>query len=99
MALARLQFAAFSHAQARPGLSTPETVPVKVLSGETLEAAVRRAGVAPEEARAAVSLLGQAMDTVHIKAGMLIQAAIAMPRRACDTCAVVQPGAGAAGWP
>src|SRR6185312_1282409 len=32
------------------------------------------------EARLAVDLLGRAMDTVHIKAGLLIQAAIARPR-------------------
>jgi murein DD-endopeptidase MepM/ murein hydrolase activator NlpD len=78
--LARLQFQAFSHAQARPGLEAPQSVPVKVGRGETLEAAVRRAGVAPEEAKLAVDLLSRAMDTVHIKAGLLIEAAIAKPR-------------------
>jgi murein DD-endopeptidase MepM/ murein hydrolase activator NlpD len=77
--LARLQFDAFGHAQARPGLDAPQSVPVKVERGETLEAAVRRAGVAPEEARLAVDLLSHAMDTVHIKAGLLVQTAIARP--------------------
>jgi murein DD-endopeptidase MepM/ murein hydrolase activator NlpD len=78
--LARLQFEAFRQAQARPGLEAPQSVPVKIGRGETLEAAVRRAGVAPDEARLAVDLLGRAMDTVHIKAGMLIEAAVAQPR-------------------
>ena len=78
-ALSRLQFDAFRHAQLRPGFEAPQSVPVKVGRGETLEAAVRRAGVGADEARAAVDLLGRAMDTVHIKAGMLIEAAIARP--------------------
>jgi murein DD-endopeptidase MepM/ murein hydrolase activator NlpD len=77
--LARLQFDAFGHAMTRPGLDAPQSVPVKVERGETLEAAVRRAGVAPEEARLAVDLLSHAMDTVHIKAGLLVQTAIAKP--------------------
>jgi murein DD-endopeptidase MepM/ murein hydrolase activator NlpD len=77
--LARLQFDAFRQATARPGLEAPQSVPVKVGRGETLEAAVRRTGVGPDEARTIVDLLSQAMDTVHIKAGLLIEAAIARP--------------------
>jgi murein DD-endopeptidase MepM/ murein hydrolase activator NlpD len=79
-ALSRLQFEAFGHAEARPGLEAPRSVPVKVGRGETLESAVRRAGVAPDEARLVIDLLSRAMDTVHIKAGLLIQTAIAQPR-------------------
>jgi murein DD-endopeptidase MepM/ murein hydrolase activator NlpD len=78
-AIARLQLEVFRQAQARPGLGDPQSVPIKVLRGETLEAAVRRTGIAPDEARAVVALLSQATDTVHIKAGLLIQAAIAQP--------------------
>jgi len=78
--LARWQSEAFRLAQARPGLDAPQSVPVKVAPGETLESAVRRTGVAADEARSIVGLLGQAMDTVHIKAGMLIEAAVAKPR-------------------
>src|SRR6202008_1912825 len=48
--------------------------------GETLEAAVGRAGVAPDEARQAVDMLAEAMDTVHIKAGLAFDAAVARPR-------------------
>jgi murein DD-endopeptidase MepM/ murein hydrolase activator NlpD len=79
-AAAALQHTAFTQAEAQPGFARPETVPVKLLRGETLEGAVRRAGVAPAEAQRAVEMLSHAMDTVHIKAGLLIQAAIAKPR-------------------
>jgi murein DD-endopeptidase MepM/ murein hydrolase activator NlpD len=81
-AVAALQNAAFTQAEAQPGFARPETVPVKLQRGETLEGAVRRAGVAPAEAQKVVEMLGQAMDTVHIKAGLLIQAAIARPQTA-----------------
>jgi murein DD-endopeptidase MepM/ murein hydrolase activator NlpD len=79
-AVSALQNTAFAQAEAQPGFARPETVPVKLLRGETLEGAVKRAGVAPAEAERAVEMLSHAMDTVHIKAGLLIQAAIAQPR-------------------
>jgi len=79
-AVSALQHRVFTQAEAQPGFSAPQTVPVKLQRGETLEGAVQRAGVAPAEAQRAVEMLSHAMDTVHIKAGMLIQAAIAQPR-------------------
>src|SRR5260221_620357 len=79
-AVAALQNAAFTQAETRPGFTAPQSVPVKLLRGETLESAVERAGVGPAEARLAVEMLAKTMDTVHIKAGMLIDAAIARPR-------------------
>ena len=79
-AMKALERQAFAEAQARPGLTTPQSVPMKIQSGETFEAAVRRTGVAPEEARTIVKALAQAFDTVHIKAGLAFQAAIAHPR-------------------
>jgi murein DD-endopeptidase MepM/ murein hydrolase activator NlpD len=78
--IAALQHEAFAQAEVQPGFSRPENVPVKIQPGETFEAAVRRAGVSQEEARAAVRTLGEAMDTVHIKAGMAFDAAVAHPR-------------------
>jgi len=75
-----LEHQAFAEAQTRPGLSAPESMPVKIQPGETFEAAVRRTGVAPEEARTIVQTLGQAFDTVNIKAGLMFQAAVAHPR-------------------
>jgi murein DD-endopeptidase MepM/ murein hydrolase activator NlpD len=78
--VAALQHAAFTQAEAQPGFDRPENVPVKVRPGETLEAAVERAGVAADEAHRVVEALAQAMDTVHIKAGMAFEAAIAEPR-------------------
>ncbi len=79
-AVAALQHASFTQSAAVDGWDRPENVPLKVLRGETLEQAVQRAGVTREEARQAVAALGEAMDTVHIKAGMAFEAAIAKPR-------------------
>ncbi len=78
--IAALQHAAFTQSEAQPGFARPESVPVKVLPGETLESAVQRAGVPRDEARQAVATLGEAMDTVHIKAGLAFDAAVARPR-------------------
>jgi murein DD-endopeptidase MepM/ murein hydrolase activator NlpD len=85
IAVSALQHRAFTQAEAQPGFSAPQTVPVKLQRGETLEGAVQRAGVAPAEAQRAVEMLSHAMDTVHIKAGLLIQAAIARPRAAASS--------------
>ncbi|PHY20958.1 peptidoglycan DD-metalloendopeptidase family protein [Caulobacter sp. BP25] len=79
-ALAALQHAAFAGAEAQPGFERPENVEVKVRPGETLQGAVQRAGVAPEEARQVVSVLQGAIDTVNIKAGMAFETAIAQRR-------------------
>jgi murein DD-endopeptidase MepM/ murein hydrolase activator NlpD len=79
-AIRALEHQAFAEAQVRPGLAAAQSVPVKILPGETFEAAVQRAGVAPEEARTVVKTLGKAFDTVNIKAGLAFQAAVAKPR-------------------
>lgn len=79
-ALAALQHVAFAGAEAQPGFERPENVEVKVRPGETLQGAVQRAGVAPDEARQVVSVLQGAIDTVNIKAGMAFEAAIAQRR-------------------
>jgi murein DD-endopeptidase MepM/ murein hydrolase activator NlpD len=79
-AIAALQHKAFTQSEAQPGFARPQNIPLKVLSGETLEAAVQRAGVTSDEARQAVATLGEAMDTIHIKAGMPFDAAVARPR-------------------
>ncbi|MDB5459060.1 MAG: peptidase family [Caulobacteraceae bacterium] len=78
-ALTALQRQAFAQAALRPGMAPPISVMIKVLPGETLETAVRRAGVGKGEAQQAVQMLGRAFDTVNIKAGMGFQAAIAKP--------------------
>ncbi len=79
-AIAALQHAAFTQSEAQPGFTRPESVPLKVRAGETLESAVQRAGVPRDEAKLAVEALAEAMDTVHIKAGMAFDAAVAKPR-------------------
>ena len=53
-AITALQHAAFTQSEAQPGFGRPQSVPVKVLPGETLESAVERAGVPRDEARRAV---------------------------------------------
>jgi len=80
VAMAALQHAAFAGAEAQPGFDRPQSIPVKVLPGETLESAVLRAGVAPNDARQVVTALQGAIDTVNIKAGMAFEAAIAERR-------------------
>ena len=57
-ALAALQLQAFAQAEAQPGFARPENIEVKVRRGETLEAAVERAGVTPQDARDVVGVLG-----------------------------------------
>jgi len=80
VAMAALQHAAFAGAEAQPGFDRPQSIPVKVRPGETLESAVVRAGVAPNDARQVVTTLQGAIDTVNIKAGMAFEAAIAERR-------------------
>jgi len=75
-----LEHQAVASAEVRPGLSAPVTVPMKVQSGETLQAAVQRTGVTAEEAKSVVQTLASAMDTIHIKAGLAFQAVVAAPR-------------------
>lgn len=80
--VAALQHAAFTQAEAQPGFARPENVPVKVRPGESLEGAVARAGVASDEAHQVVMALGQAIDTVHVRAGLSFEAAVAKPQAA-----------------
>jgi murein DD-endopeptidase MepM/ murein hydrolase activator NlpD len=79
-ALTDLQHAAFANAEAQPGFERPESIPVKVRPGETLEGAVLRTGIAPNDAHQVVALLQGAIDTVNIKAGMAFEAAVAERR-------------------
>ena len=75
-----LEHQAFTEVQGRAGLAAPQTMPIKVLPGETLEEAVGRTGVRADEARSVVKMLAQAFDTVNIKAGLAFKAVIAAPR-------------------
>jgi murein DD-endopeptidase MepM/ murein hydrolase activator NlpD len=79
-ALTALQHIAFARAEAQPGFDHGQNIAVEVRPGETLEAAVLRSGVAPTDARLAVRVLAQAMDTVNIRAGMDFVASIARPQ-------------------
>ncbi len=64
---------------ARPAPTGPVVTRVEVRPGETLVGAVRRTGVAATEARQVVAVLGQALDPVHIKAGLAFQALVTRP--------------------
>ena len=75
-----LEHQAFAQAETRPGFKAPVTMPVEVKPGETLQAAVQRTGVGADEAHSVVQALASVVDTIHIKAGMAFQAAVAMPR-------------------
>jgi murein DD-endopeptidase MepM/ murein hydrolase activator NlpD len=79
-AMAALQHNAFASAEAQPGFDRPQSIPVKVRPGETLENAVLRTGIAPNDAHQVVAALQGAIDTVNIKAGMAFEAAVAERR-------------------
>jgi murein DD-endopeptidase MepM/ murein hydrolase activator NlpD len=74
-----LETRAYAAAAQRPGYSQSINVPILVRSGETLSAAVIRAGVPAAEAMAAVNILSQAFDVVNIRSGLDLKAAIAKP--------------------
>ncbi|MCC7266750.1 MAG: M23 family metallopeptidase [Caulobacteraceae bacterium] len=78
--IAALQHQAFAQAEAQPGYDRPESIELKVRPGETFEGAVQRAGVPASEARQVADVLDGVFDTVNIKAGLAIDAAIARPR-------------------
>jgi murein DD-endopeptidase MepM/ murein hydrolase activator NlpD len=59
-AVAALEAKAFVAAESRPGLDLPESVPVRVRGGETIEQAIRRQGVSADEARIAARKLSSA---------------------------------------
>lgn len=74
-----LETQAFAEAAARPGFEQPVDVPVSLRSGETLDRAITRLGVAPDESKAAVNLLSKSFNITALKAGMTLEAAIARP--------------------
>jgi murein DD-endopeptidase MepM/ murein hydrolase activator NlpD len=78
--IAYLEARAFAAAGAPEGLGAPEAIPVEVRRGETFEEAVRRTGIAPEEASAVAATLSNAMDVTSIPAGQRFETAIARPR-------------------
>ena len=63
----------------KTNLERLEKVAMKVLPGETLKQSLLRLGLAPGEAEQAVRVMGDAFDTVNIKAGLAFQAAVARP--------------------
>ena len=76
--LARASAPAIASKPARP---TPPAAPcralIEVMRGETLAAAIARAGVTPQEAQAAVAAMQPAFDTAHFKAGLDLEATVA----------------------
>jgi murein DD-endopeptidase MepM/ murein hydrolase activator NlpD len=78
--IAALEARAFAAAGMPAGLTAPEAIPVQVRRGETFEQAVRRTGIAPEEASAVAATLSNAMDVTSIPAGQRFETAIARPR-------------------
>jgi murein DD-endopeptidase MepM/ murein hydrolase activator NlpD len=68
---------------ALPGLAPPKAVMIEVSRGETFEGAVRRAGLAADEAREVVDTLAKAVTFDifdDLKAGQQLQLAVAAPR-------------------
>jgi murein DD-endopeptidase MepM/ murein hydrolase activator NlpD len=75
-----MEHRAFAAAEARTGFTAPETVPVQLRPGESLQQAVQRTGVGSAEAKMVVNTLSQAFDVTDVKAGLAFEAAIAAPR-------------------
>ncbi len=65
--------------QAKAAPTGPVSTHVEVRPGETLVGAVQRTGVAAKEAKQVVGVLGQALDTTHIRAGLAFQALVTRP--------------------
>ncbi|HEX8570834.1 MAG TPA: peptidoglycan DD-metalloendopeptidase family protein [Caulobacteraceae bacterium] len=63
-----------------PVYEDPETVRVKLRNGETLEAAVIRAGCAPEEAAKAADVVLAALKDEELKPGVRFEAAVSRQR-------------------
>lgn len=74
-----LETQAYAEAAARPGFSQPIDMPISLRNGETLDQAVTRMGVNPDEAKAAIKLLSNSFNVTNIKAGLSLEAAIAKP--------------------
>jgi len=78
--MAAMEAKAFAAANAPAGMTAPEAVPVQIRRGETFEQAVRRTGVAPEEASAVAATVANAFDLADLRAGLKFETAIAKPR-------------------
>ena len=78
--IAALEAEAFAAAGSPAGLTAPEAVPVQIRRGETFEQAVRRTGVAAEEASAVAATIAKAFDLTGLRAGLKFETAIAKPR-------------------
>ena len=78
--MAAIEAQAFAAAGAPAGLTAPEAIAVQIRRGETFEEAVRRTGIAAEEASAVAATLSSAMDMSAIRAGLRFETAIAKPR-------------------
>ncbi|MDB5440908.1 MAG: peptidase, partial [Caulobacteraceae bacterium] len=72
-----LQQAAYAQAERRPGLLAAQALQIRIVPGETLEGAVRRAGIDADQAHSVVAALAAVMDTVHVQAGKTFQAMVA----------------------
>ena len=77
---AYLETQAYAAAAAPAGLNAPEAVPVQIRRGETFEQAVRRSGVAADDASAVAATIASAFDLKDIRAGAKFETAVARPR-------------------
>ncbi|RZJ17021.1 MAG: M23 family metallopeptidase [Brevundimonas sp.] len=78
--IAVLETQAFAAAAAPAGLTVPEAIPVQIRKGETFEQAVRRTGIAAEEASAVAATISNAFDLKDLRAGLRFETAISKPR-------------------
>ncbi|MBA3050303.1 peptidoglycan DD-metalloendopeptidase family protein [Brevundimonas sp.] len=78
--VAALEAKALAAASAPAGLTTPETVPVKIRSGETFEQAVQRTGIGAGETRTLIDTLAGSVDVRNLRPGQRFETAISRHR-------------------
>ena len=81
-ALMALETRAMAAGAARPGYAEPVNIAVNLKNGETLNAALLRVGISPQEATAAINILAPVFDVTKAHDGLNLEAAIAHPTNA-----------------
>ena len=78
--LSALEHKAFTEAEAAPGFGRPEHMEIQVAVGETLQGAMLRAGISPDDARELITTLAPAIDVANAPPGFAVDAAVARSR-------------------
>ncbi len=78
--LEALQHQAFLEAEAIPGFGHPEHMKIQLGRDESVQAAILRTGIGPDDARDLISTLTPVLDGAHVPSGLTLDFAIARRR-------------------